>query len=349
MSRASWRAWLALGACVAALCSIRALLHHAVEQRVVAALARNERYAGSYRDVDISVLRLSYSIEGLELVRRTGRIPVPFVTAERVDYALDATQLVRGRVRGSIAISRPVLNLVDGPTPALRQGPTGVDWRIVMRRLFPTNLNRIEIRDGALHFRNFHTEPEVDVRLDRLQIEATNLAWRGAAARGVAFHLRGSGAAMESGSIDGEVSLYRDTREPSFDCRLRIAGARLPEWNSLLQAYLGIDVESGSARVDVDLRARDGALQGSVTPAIADLRALDLPGELLRQSALDSVAESLIDLAVFLLRDPERHVIETRIPVSGTIRDPRRDDWESARQLVHQAFVAGLESLGEAL
>ena len=329
-----------------ALCSIRALLHFAVERRVAAALERNPRYDGSYDDVDISVLRLSYSIEELRLVKRNGRVPVPFVTAERIDYALDARALLRGRIRGAIAIARASLNLVDGPTAAVRQGPAGVDWRITLRRLFPTNVNRIEVRDGTLHFRNFHTDPEVDVYLGEVEIDVTNLAWR-SGTQTESIGLRGKGVPMKSGAIEADVTLHRGAREPSFDCTFAVHGAQLAQWNDLWRAYLGIDVERGTARVDGELHARDGALSGTVTPSLAELQVLGLTREIASQSVFTSLGEGLIDVGVVVLRDPERHAIEARIPISGTIRNPKHDDWASAQSLLREALVDWLQRAGE--
>lgn len=342
----SRRVWLAIGISVAVLCSIRALLPVVVEQRVVAALARNERYAGSFDDVDVSVLRLAYSIEGLRLVKRNGLVPVPFATAKRVEYGIDRSALLRWTIAGQIAIARPSLNLVDGPSAEVRQGPTGVDWRVTMRKLFPTNVNRIQVRDGAIHFRNFHTEPEVDVYIDDVEINVTNVALRSATAQSGAVALHGRGVPMSSGSIAADFTLFRNTREPSFDCTGSIQGARISEWNALLRAYVGLDVESGSARVDLSLRARDGELVGHVTPSLAELVMIDFTKELAGQSALTSVGESLIDFGALLLQDRRRHVIEARIPISGTIRNPVRDDWASVRSVVRAALVDALQSRG---
>jgi len=343
----SRRSWLAIGISIAALCSIRALLPILVEHRVVAALARNERYAGSFDDVDVSVLRLAYSIEGLRLVKRNGRVPVPFVTAPRVEYAVDRNALVRWKIAGTIAIDSPSLNLVDGPTEEVRQGPTGVDWRITMRKLFPTSVNRIDVHDGTIHFRNFHTVPEVDVYLEDVELAVSNLVLRKGKTGSGVVGLHGTGVPMKSGSIEGDFTLYRNTREPSFDCTLAIRGAQLAEWNSLLRAYGGLDVESGSARVDAALRARDGELLGHVTPSLAQLVVLDFSKEFGEQSVLTSVGESLIDLGALLLRDRKRHVIEARIPISGTIRNPIRDDWASVRSLLQDAFVDALQPGGK--
>jgi len=338
---------LAVGISVVVLCTIRALLPVVVERRVVAALERNERYAGSFDDVDVSVLRLSYSIEGLRLVKRNGRVPVPLVSAPLVEYGFDGLALMRGRIAGTIDVSSPSLNLVDGPTEEVRQGPTGVDWRITMRKLFPANVNRIDIRDGTIHFRNFHTDPEVDVYLDDVELDITNVVLKGEAPANEAVALHGRGVPMKAGSIEADFKLYRNTREPSFDCTVSIKGARIAEWNSLLRAYLGLDVESGTARVDAELRARDGELRGHVTPSLAELKVLDFSREIAEQSLLTSLGESSIDVFAMLFRDRKRHVIEVRVPISGTIRNPVRDDWASVRSLAWDALVDALRLPGD--
>jgi hypothetical protein len=349
MRPSSRRAWLAAALFVVVLCSIRALLPVVVERRVVAALARNERYAGSFDDVDVSVLRLAYSIEGLRLVKRNGQVPVPFVVAPLVDYSFDGMALLRGRISGEIAITSPSLNIVDGPSPEVRQGPMGVDWRITMRKLFPTNMNRISVHDGTIHFRNFHTKPEVDVYIDDIELEAANVALRSPTPNTGAVRLHGRGVPMQSGSIKADVTLFRNTPAPSFDASLSIHGAQISEWNALLRAYLGLDVERGTARVDATLHARDGQLRGEVTPSLAELEVFDFARELASQSVLTSVGESLIDVGAFLLRDQSRHVIEVRIPLSGTIRNPKHDNWASVRSLAREALVEALERVGDAV
>lgn len=342
MRTLSRRAWLAVGTSVFVLCSFRALLPFEVERRVVAALARNERYAGSFDDVDVSLLRLSYTIVNLRLVKRNGQVPVPFVTAPRVEYSVDRAALLRGRIAGTIAIASPSLNLVDGPTPEVRQGPTGVDWRLTMRKLFPTRVNRIDVDDGTIHFRNFHSEPEVDVYLDDVTIAVSNLSLAGAASNAGTVRLVGHAVTMKTGSLEADVELHRDTPRPTFVAAASIRNARIAEWNSFLRAYLGLDAEGGTAQVEIALRARDGEIEGHVTPRLTDVDMLSFPEELATQSALRSLRESLIDAFTAVVRDGDGNVIEVRIPVSGTVRSPEYDDWASLRELARHAFLRAL-------
>lgn len=343
MGPLSWRAWLAIGSAVAALCTIRALLPVVVERRVVAALASNDVYAGSFDDVDVAVLRLSYTIENLRLVKRNGRIPVPFVTAPRVEYAYDWAAILHGRSAGTIAFTSPTLNLVDGPTPELQQFPNGVDWRETMRELFPTSVNSIDIRDGTIHFRNFHTKPEVDVYLDDVEIGVSNLPSRRTSKRRT-IDLHGRGVPMKTGSIEAKFQLIPSTRRPSFDGKLLIEGARMTEWNSLLRAYAGLDVDAGSAGVDAALESRDGQIEGYVNASVSDVDALHFPEELGVQSVSESLRGTAMTAVAALLEGPNQHVVALHIPISGTVDSPQGDYWPGLGSLLQNAFFEALKS-----
>lgn len=339
----SWRAWAALGGAVAALCSIRALLPIVVERRVVAALARNERYAGSFDDVDVSVLPPAYTIENLRLVKRNGLIPVPFVTAARVRYALDWTALLRGHASGAITLASPSVNLVDGPTPALRQGPTGVDWRVTLRKLFPTSVNRIDLHDGTIHFRNFHTQPQVDVYLDDVEIRVSNLSSGGPVKSGT-IELAGRGVPMKTGVIEAKFKLIPDTRRPSFDAKLLIEGMRLAEWNSLLRRYAGLDVEGGSSGLDAALESRDGEVNGYVNASVSDLDALHFPEELALQSVSESLRGAVATTVAALLEGPNQRGVAFHVPISGTVDSPQGDYWAGVGSLLQNSFFEALKS-----
>ncbi len=343
MRPASWRTWIALCSSFAALCTIRAYLPVVVEHRVAAALAKNERYAGSFDDVDVSVLRLSYTIENLRLVKRNGRVPVPFVIAPRVVYALDGGALLRGRLRGTIAFSSPSVNLVDGPTPEDRQGPTGVDWRITLRRLFPTSVNRIDISDGTLHFRNFHTKPAVDVYLDHIELGASNVPSQGPVTHGT-IDLHARGVPMKTGTVEAWFQLMPNTRRPSFDGKLLVEHVHLAEWNSLLRAYAGLDVEGGTSGLDSALESRDGRIDGYVNASVSEMDALKFPHELSVQSIAESLRGTLLTAVLEVLEGPNEHAAMFHVPISGTVDRPQSDYWTGVQSLLENAFFDALKS-----
>jgi Domain of Unknown Function (DUF748) len=44
-----------------------------------------------------------------------------------------------------------------------------------IKELFPLNINRFAVQDGTVHYRDFHSRPKVDLKLDQIQMLGTNL------------------------------------------------------------------------------------------------------------------------------------------------------------------------------
>ena len=122
-SRIAWfsrRAGAGLLALIAILIAARAVLPSLILRKANRELSdpRLEDYAGRVEDVDLALWRGAYRVEGFRLDRKTGGVPVPFVTAERVDITVEWKALLRGRLVSEIEVLRPKVNFVKGPTPA---------------------------------------------------------------------------------------------------------------------------------------------------------------------------------------------------------------------------------------
>ena len=170
-SAARWMLIAALGVVL----GIRALLPFAIARYGEFVIDLNGIYSSRIGDVDVQLWRASIQIEGLEIYRRNGRIPVPLFAAPRIDVSIEPRFRERSWF-GAIEILEPQINLVAGPTP--EQSQTGLDakWEATLARLEPFHLDRLAIRGGEFHFRNFHAEPAVDAYLRRLDLAILNLA-----------------------------------------------------------------------------------------------------------------------------------------------------------------------------
>src|SRR5262249_41420522 len=132
---------------------------------------------GTVGSVDVALYRGAYRIHDVEIHKRGGRVPVPFVKAPLIDASVEWVALFDGRFVGELVLDQPQLNFVAGPTEAEQQsGAAGKgEWRRLVEGLFPAKLNRIEVRGGGIHFRNFRSEPPVDVELRDVDLVAGNL------------------------------------------------------------------------------------------------------------------------------------------------------------------------------
>jgi len=332
----------ALLAALAAALLVRALLPVAIQRYVNGVLDRDETYEGRIGDVDVALLRGAYEIEDVEIRKRDGKVPVPLFAAPRVDLSIEWRALLDGAVVGEIAIDRPQLNLVSGPTPARRQGGAGVDWRDTVEDLFPLRIDRLELRDGAVHFRAFHSEPEVDVYLQHVHLVAENLTNSRDVSDDRVARLALRAVPMNAGRLQARVALDPFAERPDFDFDGQVTGADLTQWNDFLRAYAGIDVERGGFSLYAELLARGDRFEGYLKPFLRDVDVLDVEEEVEEQGLLSSLWEGLVGVTQEVFENQPQDRLATRIPLSGTVEDPDVGFWATLANVVRNAFVEGI-------
>ena len=116
-------------------------------------LANMGDYRGQISDIDLALWRGAYQINGLNIVKLNGQVPVPLLEAPVIDLAVSWRELWNNRsIVAEVAFERPQLTFVDGGNAANSQTGEGVDWRAQLRGLLPIHINEIRVIDGTLAF-----------------------------------------------------------------------------------------------------------------------------------------------------------------------------------------------------
>lgn len=324
---------------LAILVAARAALPIAIQRYVNRVLDRHESYAGRVGDVDVALIRGAYTIEAVEILKRNGKVPVPFFASEWVDLSIQWRALFDGALVGEVSFERPQINLVAAPSRASQQTGAGVDWRETVEDLFPVKINRVNVRDGSLHFRNFHSEPRVDVYVHHLDLLAENLTnSRDLSADRVAqVTLRA--VPMNAGLLRARVSLDPFAERPDFDLDAEVKGADLTQWNDFLRAYAKFDVQRGGFSLYAELLAKEDRFDGYVKPFIQDVDVLRFEEERDEQGLLASLWEGVVGVAAEIFEDQPHDRVATRIPIAGSVDDPRVGFWATLGNVVRNAFV----------
>jgi hypothetical protein len=290
-------------------------------------------------DVDLSLWRGAYSIDAVEIDKRGGKLPVPFFKAKTVDFSVEWKALFDGAWVGEVVFEQPELNFVSGPSAARRQSGRGGDWRQLVEDLHPMKINRVEVIDGTIHFRNFSREPRVDVYLRDVDLVATNLTNSLDLSENRVAHVRMTATPMNAGELQLRTDFDPFAKHPSFDLDLELAGADLTQWNSFLRAYLGVDVESGKFSIYSELAADDGRFEGYLKPFFKDIDVLRLPEEAKEQSWLASLWEAVVGATAEVFEDQTHDRVATRIPIRGTVENPDASFWTTLGNVVRNAFL----------
>jgi hypothetical protein len=331
--------WSLLGL-VAVLIVVRAALPSIVLRYVNEQLDGLEGYSGRVEDIDISLYRGAYQIQGIRIVKSNGRIPVPFFAAEELDISVEWSALFDGDIVAEIDLHKPKLNFVKGPTERTSQTEPADNWTDTVKELAPFSINRFAIHDGDVHYRDFHTEPKVNIYVQRINGVARNLTNAEDLGGSLVATFEARALAMHSGRLKLKGSYNPYAKHPTFEVDASLNGLNIKQVNSFLKAYASVDAEAGKLSVDTEIAASKGRFRGYVKPFIDDLQILDWDKE--SEGFLTRIWEGVVEVAAELLEDQSKDRIATRVPLSGKVDGPEADVWSTIGGLLKNAFLEAL-------
>lgn len=324
---------------VAMLVIARALLPIAVQRYVNRTLDGIPDYDGHIGDVDLHLWRGAYEIQDVELVKTTGKVPVPLFSSPKVDLSVEWGQLWKGKLVGKIDLDRPQMNFVSAPTPDGRQGKVDASWIEQVKDLFPLKLNRVTVHQGTIHYRDFHSNPKIDLELTNVEGVATNLTNEPTpgtelpSAVQATASLPGGGAFMLEGTLDPLAE------KPTFKIATSVEKVALRGLNDLLKAYANVDAEGGSFSAYAELAAKDGAFEGYVKPLLKDIQVAKWHES---EGLGRRIWEGIVQLAAKILENPETERVATKIPLRGRFDKPEPDLWATIGGLLRNAFIQAI-------
>ena len=208
-----------------------------------------------------------------------------------------------------------------------------------MRDLLPVKVNRVTVRNGTVHFRNFTSDPPVDVYLRDVQFVVRNLTNSLDLGGSLVARAYGTARAMGAGRLVARLSLDPYAEPPKFDFEGQARGIELAPFNDFLRAYAGADVQRGTAEVYAELEASNGGFDGYVKPFFENVDVLDLEEEVEEQGLLASLWEALVGATAEAVQDQSADRVATRIPIAGSVTAPEVDFWRTLGNVLRNAFV----------
>jgi hypothetical protein len=325
---------------VAGLIGLRVALPGIVLRYVNEQLDQLEGYSGRVQDIDISLWRGAYQIEGIRIVKSNGRIPVPFFAADELDISVEWSALFDGDIVAEIDLYRPQLNFVSGPTKKTSQTEPADNWTDTVRDLAPFKINHFAIHGGSIHYRDLHSEPKVNIYLQRINAVARNLTNAEDLSGSLVASFEARALAMSSGLLKLKGTYNPYAKKPTFEVDAQLNRLNIKQLNSFLKAYASVDAEAGKLSVDTELAASRGRFRGYVKPFIDDLQVLDWENE--RESFLNKIWQGVVEVAAEVLEDQSKDRVATRIPFEGTVDDPQADIWSTIGGILKNAFLESL-------
>jgi len=326
-------------AVLATLIVVRASLPTLVQRYVNRTLNSIPDYSGHIGDVDLHLWRGAYEIADVSLEKATGKVPVPLFSSPKVDLSVEWRQLFKGRLVGEIELQQPEINFVSAPTEDAKQASVDATWVDRVKDLFPLKLNRVTVREGSVHYRDFHSSPKVDLNLKDVEGVATNLTNQPTPGLELPAGVHATARLPGDGPFRLDARLAPLSEEPTFSMDVSAENVPLTSLNDFLKAYANVDAEAGTFSAYAEFAAEKGGFNGYVKPLFKDIQVARSRKD---ESLGRRIWEGLVQLAAKILENPEKERVATRIPLSGRFDKPQPDLWATIGGLLRNAYIRAL-------
>jgi hypothetical protein len=319
----------------------RALLPWALEGYVNRQLDKAPGYRGAVGDVDVHLWRGAYRIHDVSLHKITADIPVPLFAARSVDLSMEWKELFHGSLVGEVVMEQPGVNFVAGPTPEQSQSGKNQDWKATLESLFPFKLNRVEIREGQVHFQNFHSTPPVNISVSQLFAIATNLTNSRDLAQPLPAGVTALGRVPGGGGLDLQLQLDPLAKTPTFELNAQVTNVTLVTLNDFLRAYAKFDVASGMFALYTSVAAKEERYEGYLKVFFEDLDVFAWEKER-KKNALEVFWQAIVGTLTAVFKNQPTDRLATKIPIAGSYDGTDVGVWSAVTTLLRNAFVRAL-------
>lgn len=310
-------------------------------------LANMGDYRGQISDIDLALWRGAYQINGLNIVKLNGQVPVPLLEAPVIDLAVSWRELWNNRsIVAEVAFERPQLTFVDGGNAANSQTGEGVDWRAQLRGLLPIHINEIRVIDGTLAFRNFTAKPPVDLQASEINGSILNLSNVSVADNTRQASLQATAKVFEQAPVQASANFDPLGQLDDFDLRLRITDIQLKQLNSFTRAYADFDFAAGQGDFVMELDARQGKLKGYAKPLLRNMEVFDWQQDVAAKdkNLLTGAWEALVGGGSWLLKNQRKDQFATRVNIEGDLKTYDISRWQAFKAILRNAFVRAFSS-----
>lgn len=337
----SRRAWWSIGIVVGLLVALRLALPFVAKGYVNRQLTKNPAYGGRVGDVDIGLWRGAYRIHDIQIFKSTGEVKVPFFAASEVDLSIQWKELFHGAVVGEVVMSRPKLNFVSGPTPEQTQTGEHVAWDQLLKSLFPFKLNRLEVRQGQIHFQNEHATPPVDIYLNDLAAVATNFTNTRDLKEELPAGVTARGTTTGGGGVNLQVRMNPLAHAPTYELLCEVTNVNLVALNDFLRAYGRFDVERGVFGLYTSIASKDGSYEGEIKVLFENLDVFAWEKER-KKNVLEIFWQAVVGTLTTAFKNQPKDRLATKIPISGSYENNQVGVWTAAATLLQNAFIRAL-------
>lgn len=300
-----------------------------------------EGYSGHIEDVDLALIKGEYLIKSffIDKVDSASGEHVPFVAADRVGFSLHWNALLHGKIKGEVYAENPMVRFTKEKAEPQEISQDTASFREVLENFMPLQINRVEIVNGNIQYRDPGAQPPVDLRVTNLYVTMENLS-----------NVKNDTAVLPSsvvasanvygGSFDLNLRMDLLKEQPTFDMTAEVKNTDLTKFNDYFEAYGKFDVNRGTFGMYSEVAGQDGRFTGYVKPFIHDLDVVSTEDR--DKNALRKLWEGVVGAVGVIFRNQAKDQIATKVPLEGEFENTSVSTLEAILVLLRNAFIQAL-------
>jgi Domain of Unknown Function (DUF748) len=330
-----------LGGLLVVLILIRLSLPFAIKHYVNHQLNKSKDYGGSVGDIHVALWRGAYQIKNIDIKKKNGQVREPFFSAPLLDLSIEWAALFHHRIVGKIYMQQPKMNFVKGPDKEKSQTGEDTPWNEMLETLFPFKLNRLDINEGEIHYKDDYAQPKVDIYFSQLGATATNLSNAKHQKQHLPAGIVANAKTIGQGTMDFHLQFNPVAPAPEYQLQASLTNVDLRALNDFLRAYGKFDVEKGEFAMFTSVAATNKAYDGYIKVFFNHLDVFAWKKER-EKNILKIFWEAIVGTVATVLKNQDKDQLATKVPISGVYTNSTVDIVSTIGELLQNAFVRAL-------
>lgn len=326
---------------------IRLILPYVILHFANKSLAGMNGYYGHIDDIDLAIIRGAYQIDSIYInkVDRSSEDNIrakqtPFFASREIDLSIEWKALFKGSIVGELVFQRPYLLFTKDKVEPKEVVKDSADFRKILDKFMPLNINRCELRGGAIQYKDFSSRPHVDIAMTNVNLLAENLrnSYDSSAVLPASIHAT---ADVYEGKMRFDARLNPLADSPTFDMSAELNNTNLVKLNDFFQAYARVDVNDGRFGLYTEVAAKDEQFKGYVKPVVKNLDILGKEDR--KDNLLQKLWEAVAGGAGKLFENKNKDQVATKVPFEGRLDDPKTNIWVAITNILQNAFIHAIQ------
>lgn len=326
---------------LALLIVIRICLPYIVLHFANKKLADMPGYYGHIEDIDLALIVGAYTIKDIYLnkVDSVSDKQTDFFKSRTIELSIEWPALFKGRIVGELFFESPELIFTKNKTEIADIKGDTTDFRNLLKSFMPLKVNRVEVNNGIIEYRDPSTNPPLDLSLKQTYVLALNLS--NVVNDSILLPSTVTAKAMlYGGEFIFNMKLNALAPEPTFDLNASLKNTELAQLNDFFRAYGNFDVTSGEFGMYTEVAAKEGKFVGYVKPLLKNLNVVGPDDK--KDNLTQKLWERLVGGVGVLFQNQRTDQLATKVQMEGNFDNPQISIFDAIWQVIRNAFIQAL-------